>query len=291
MIYIEGGPSPYGWSGHADFRLCPAWWAWKKIAKVPFGTSEPLARGTLMAVGISHWRAALGAKAKTLTYRGTKPAADAFLPMHDAVEEAVKRELDGKLDKTTIRAVEAQVHTMLDVYIRQPAAVPIGHRILHVEEVVEGWIEDPLDGTEYPITARPDMITVGPDNKIYWWDDKVAANPNAKLVISYSFSGQFIMAKWLGPRAWPGRFGDARLSLTHHDGTFDRPRLKAVPAMVAQFPTNYAYYEREKRRLIDAKTPAAAYPKAEHAEVCVRRYGGPCPAIDLCAFKLSSEDK
>lgn len=284
--YITGGPSPHGWSKHADFRLCPTWWAWKYVGKVDFGSNEHLGRGTLMAVALSHWRAEIGATKRTLWYRGeriTDPAY--FMPAHDAIDEAAQTELRG-IDHATVERIRADAHRMLNVYIDQPAAVPVGHRILHVEEVVSVDIEDPTDPTvAYPFTARPDLITIGPDNRVYWWDDKVAARPDAKLVVSYSFSGQFVGANWLGPLAWPGRFGGVRLSLTKHDGTFLRPGLKPVPAMVDGFPANYSYYERERLRLVAMNLPAAAWPKAEHDQICVRRYGGPCPAIDLCAWR------
>lgn len=287
-IFIRGGPSPHGWSKHADFRLCWRWGAWRWVAGIKFPPGEPLARGILMASAMSHLRAQEGARVGSLTYAGKRQTDPSrFMDPHTAIDYSVEHELRD-IDSVTRSKVQADAHRMLDVYKKQPGCFPIGHRILFVEEVVWAWIEDPEQpGVEYPFTSRPDMITEDVKGRIWWWDDKVAANPDAKLISSYSFSGQFVGARWTGPRAWPGRFGGIQLSLTRHDGTFYRPPIKPVPALVSQWPVEYARVERERARLVALKTPAVGYQAAMHDQVCVRRYGGLCPAADLCGFRLT----
>jgi len=269
---VQGGASAAGASRLEAFGRCPRLFAFKYRLGLFRSGSKAQGLGSLVHAALAQHYARRGAAQPggiALDGRTFTDPSD-LASWREVIEDA-----DAPREDMT-RAIDI-VTAYLDHYQRD------AFRVLHVEGLYSVEIPDPeRPGTVYPFTARIDLVTEGPDGKVYLWDHKTTVRIETKHATAYSMSLQIVGHRWLAQQAYGDRFGGYVLNMIQTTTPrFERPALLATPALVRAFPDTVI--ERERRIAALATTAPDSYPAAVSELTCVHRYGV-CEAIERCRW-------
>lgn len=275
LHFVKGGASPAGASRLDTFGRCPRLFAYKYRMGLYRSGSAAQGIGTLIHAALAQHYARVGAaQAGGITVDDqhfTDP--DALGTWQDAIERT-DAEHDAKQRATDTVAAYLD-HYRRDVF-----------RVLHVEGLYAASIPDPERGTAYPFTARVDLVTEGPDGKVYLWDHKSTVRIESKHATSYSVSLQIIGHRWLAQQAYGAKFGGYVLNMLQTTTPrFERPSILPAPALIRAFPATVI--ERERRIADLAHAEPDTYPAVQSELACVHRYGA-CEAIERCCWGTST---
>jgi hypothetical protein len=273
--FVQGGASPAGASRLDTFGRCPRLYAYKYRLGLYRSGSTAQGVGTLIHAALAQHYARMGAAQPggiTVDDRHfTDP--DDLGTWQDAI---TRSDADAESQRRAGDTVAAYVdHYRRDVF-----------RVLHVEGLYSATIPDPERGAAYPFTARVDLVTEGPDGKVYLWDHKSTVRIEGKHATAYSMSLQIVGHRWLAQQAYGERFGGYVLNMIQTTTTkFERPSLLPAPALVRAFPATVI--ERERRIADLAAADPLDYPAVQSELTCVHRYGA-CDAIERCCWGTSA---
>lgn len=307
-VLLDAGMSPRGWSFRSKMLYCAQEWAYT----YPLGyrtETEPLVRGSLVHLGLAHYRARIQA-----AQNGWDP--DAYYTSHDAIEIVAEREDDRRIDQAKPpmwRKFVAQ--SKLTVDNRRAHDVAEGMpKIIAVEHLLGGWfdrdgmVEAPPDaehrlslmgkgiegwkalahlGAPYYHSARADWIY---QSGGYYWigDTKTAFKVDRTKIDGYAMSGQMHGLSWFGLQAYGERFGGITVDFAvMSTQQFPQHRMPAAPGAVRDFPLAVVESEERLARLLLEDRPFHRYPKSLNEQVCVRRYGPRCPHYERCRLGLT----
>ena len=294
-ILIDPGPSPRGWHRLEVAIRCLQLYAFshhKDAGPREPSSAEPLVVGSLVHVGVAHFRARQRQDQNRLPR-------DAYYEPATAIELLAEKNGSG----WTPHVDRAQ--RIVSAYIEHWSAKEHGVRPLHVEELFEirypctrgpirrkernaagmwtgGWIEE----NEVLVTARVDLV-YEKDGKVYLADTKTSGRLNGTHAGIYSISGQLLNYRWIGQLLYGARFGGIVLDLvqTGDIGKFERPPLDPAPALFSKFPQIVEDIERRIAALEDEDRAINDWPAAASELVCIHRYGR-CSAFERCKWGL-----
>lgn len=266
---IDSGPSERGWSYYALFLRCPMLFYWKLIypRRASLGwndTTGPLARGTLVHVGLAHYYARIWAAS-----HGKNPD---MIPAPDRAIE-VKAAQMGPVGQGMLGVASS----MLDAY----------WRVYPTESFKVVAVEEPMEitwgGARY--TARVDLV-VDEGGKVFIYDTKTTAQFQAKTIRKYTLHGQFFGQHYLGRRYYGDRFGGVVVNVVDQEGQCTRRRPDPAPFTLRHFPQiiqrTHEQIEARKAECGDDLEKWAAHACPDE-QICVSPYGY-CPAFQLCRY-------
>jgi hypothetical protein len=270
---IDSGPSERGWSYFAAFLRCPMLFFWKYVyaKRNALGwndTTAPLARGTLVHVGLGHYYAR-----KWAQENGRDP--DRILAPLEAMR--MKAEMIGDVGQEMLPVATSMVEAYWKRYPTDSFKVVA--------------IEEPLFthffGAYY--TARLDRVVQERDGKIYIHDIKTTARMESKTQRKYTLHGQFFGQHFLGMKAYGDRFGGVIIDIIDESGKCERTRPLPAPFMLRTFPqrierTHARIQETIARCGVDQEKWAAE--AATDEQICFGPYGQ-CPAFEICRWGRS----
>lgn len=272
---IDSGPSARGWSYYAAFLRCPMLFFWKYVYARRQGlgwndTTPPLARGTLVHVGLAH---------------------------HYARKWAVANGRDPERIPEPLTAMRIKSEQIGDVGIEMlPVAVAM------VGSYWKAWPVDSFDvvSVEQPVeikfgsatlTARVDRtVQDRSTRKILFHDIKTSARLEGKTVYKYTNHGQFFGHTFIGRAMYGDRFGGVMIDIIDERGEVKRIPPEPAPFALRTFPSRI---ERANERIEECKRRHGDSQEAWMSEAvtdeqtCVGPYGK-CPAFDLCRWGKES---
>ena len=279
--YVTGGPSAAGASRLDTAERCLRLYAYKYRMGLYRSGSAAQGVGSLIHAGLAQHYARMGAaQPGGIDLDGvTFTDPERIATWEQGVMQAA---LGGDSEGHAVRTAKDTIAGYIDHYRNDR------FRVLHVEGLYSVSIPDPARGVEYPFTARVDLVTEGPDGKVYLWDHKSTGRIEGKHATAYSMSIQIVGHRWLAQQAYGAKFGGYVLNMIQTQGSrFERPPILAAPALVAAFPATVIARERRLADLEAAGTAPMDYPAAMCESICVHRYGA-CPAIDRCCWGTST---
>lgn len=267
---IDSGPSRRGWHYYANFLRCSMLFYWKEIYPKAHNLgwndyTPPLARGSLVHIGLAHYYAQMWAR-----QNGKDP--NKIVDCWQAMKIAAERIGEFGAEKLPVAT------SMLNAYFRRYPTETF--KVVAVEYAVEMMFGEAL------YTARLDLVVEEPDGMIYAYDTKTAARLDSKTQRRYTIHGQFFGQRYLGRHTYGDRFADVVVNMISEDGECIRKRPDPAPFMFRAFPkivegANQAI-EASKERFGDDPDQWATAANPDE-QTCFGPYGQ-CPAFELCRW-------
>lgn len=212
----EKGGSRFGWHFLAEYKTCAMKWFNRYVRPHPTGTGwgcaprtvgDPLELGTFCHRGFQGWY-------ESAPHTGQYDVERAI----DAIDTHAARVRHLLGEERTARLHAAAVNILLKhhAYCGPGGTLPEypTWRVacLGDKPVVEHTFEVPLGWRDYVFTSAPDVVMVGPGDKLYPMDHKTTA-PNRVNVVrnEYRLSGQITGQLWAMRELWGDRVAHSGL--------------------------------------------------------------------------------
>lgn len=266
MKLINAGPSERGWHRIESAMRCPRLYAWEHSGLVERQISEPLARGSLIHVGLAHHYQRMKENQS-----GGDP--EQWYTYEDAIQALAQVEsntspLWEKLVPLAVDVCSAYINNWLHE----------SWRILEVEYELRAKVSG-----KYLYTQRADLIVEDPDGKVWIVDHKTAYRIVSKTLRQYTLDGQFIGYQMFGRAKYGERFAGVILNRIKASPKydFDRRPIEPAPAALKDFVPSLIEAER-RIETWQGKEPRE-WPMTLTNQVCYGKYGQ-CDAYNLCRF-------
>ncbi len=322
-LYVDGGQSSRGWHFHELMLRCPQLWSYRYNLNLVFATSVPLARGSLLHVGLAHYYLRLKAVQTGLDPDAYHSPVEAlrvcayledeklgqvrddgspvrrgvyFADQIEHVTEALVAYMARYAhENIEVLAVETELQAMIPAEVQKHAETmrnpecPVGIRV--GEHDLGAYFEGyncTCQGA-YLYTQRPDLMA-----KIDGWpfliDHKSRGRKDARQTRGYCMSGQFQGYGVFGEQLWGSSFGGRMLNYITWGSDVSEGRKaptfeRIVAAKKPWAQRDFPNTIRFSEQLIEmlAGTDPWRYPKTFIENGGCEHRYGPCPGQELCS--------
>jgi hypothetical protein len=304
LIYLDSGPSKFGWHRLQTFIACKHLYGLKYPGGVTFRGGLATGLGSLMHVALAHYYAKMGASQGGIEIdpvfvqerpdlvasgRATLTSAAFGLQAHvhdpamfmdpreamawawDHDPRLLDRREDKLLDKANV------IFTQYVKYWGPREKI----RALAVEVMLYTEIRSAITGAVYPYTQRLDLAWADSAGGAYIRDHKTAARPDTDV---YALEGQFAGFRNFGQMRYGTTFRGVEIGWLQTDkdpytfkceaAQYPAEATRDFPALVADTEDELAWYRA-------GHPDPYAWRRSMHEQICRTRYGK-CDAFNLC---------